>query len=200
MSVEKDFFDKQVGAIKVISAMYEYLQNNAAALDSTALLRAEYVLIISAFDSYLHNVVRKKLSNNFLAGELSGCDIKLSLESFSIINSATNINEKKQLLDLEIRKALEKDSYQSPKSVNYAMDAIGIKKIWKKSESVFNDTGEHIKDQLSLIIKRRNQIAHESDIDFLSGELRTIDSQTVDECRNFITKLVTSIDLQIDRS
>ena len=85
MSVEKDFFDKQVGAIKVISAMYEYLQNNAAALDSTALLRAEYVLIISAFDSYLHNVVRKKLSNNFLAGELSGCDIKLSLESFSII-------------------------------------------------------------------------------------------------------------------
>ena len=52
MSVEKDFFDKQVGAIKVISAMYEYLQNNAAALDSTALLRAEYVLIISAFDSY----------------------------------------------------------------------------------------------------------------------------------------------------
>lgn len=200
MSVEKDFFDKQVGAIKVISAMYEYLQNNAAALDSTALLRAEYVLIISAFDSYLHNVVRKKLSNNFLAGELSGCDIKLSLESFSIINSATNINEKKQLLDLEIRKALEKDSYQSPKSVAYAMDAIGIKKIWKKSESVFNDTGEHIKDQLSLIIKRRNQIAHESDIDFLSGELRTIDSQTVDECRNFITKLVTSIDLQIDRS
>lgn len=200
MSVEKDFFDKQVGAIKVISAMYEYLQNNAAALDSTALLRAEYVLIISAFDSYLHNVVRKKLSNNFLAGELSGCDIKLSLESFSIINSATNINEKKQLLDLEIRKALEKDSYQSPKSVDYAMDAIGIKKIWKKSESVFNDTGEHIKDQLSLIIKRRNQIAHESDIDFLSGELRTIDSQTVDECRNFITKLVTSIDLQIDRS
>lgn len=200
MSVEKDFFDKQVGAIKVISAMYEYLQNNAAALDSTALLRAEYVLIISAFDSYLHNVVRKKLSNNFLAGELSGCDIKLSLESFSIINSATNINEKKQLLDLEIRKALEKDSYQSPKSVDYAMDAIGIKKIWRKSESVFNDTGEHIKDQLSLIIKRRNQIAHESDIDFLSGELRTIDSQTVDECRNFITKLVTSIDLQIDRS
>lgn len=176
------------------------MQNNAAALDSTALLRAEYVLIISAFDSYLHNVVRKKLSNNFLAGELSGCDIKLSLESFSIINSATNINEKKQLLDLEIRKALEKDSYQSPKSVDYAMDAIGIKKIWKKSESVFNDTGEHIKDQLSLIIKRRNQIAHESDIDFLSGELRTIDSQTVDECRNFITKLVTSIDLQINRS
>lgn len=200
MSVEKDFFDKQVGAIKVISAIYKYLQNNAAALDSTALLRAEYVLIISAFDSYLHNVVRKKLSNNFLAGELSGCDIKLSLESFSIINSATNINEKKQLLDLEIRKALEKDSYQSPKSVDYAMDAIGIKKIWKKSESVFNDTGEHIKDQLSLIIKRRNQIAHESDIDFLSGELRTIDSQTVDECRNFITKLVTSIDLQINRS
>lgn len=200
MSVEKDFFDKQVGTIKVISAIYKYLQNNAAALDSTALLRAEYVLIISAFDSYLHNVVRKKLSNNFLAGELSGCDIKLSLESFSIINSATNINEKKQLLDLEIRKALEKDSYQSPKSVDYAMDAIGIKKIWKKSESVFNDTGEHIKDQLSLIIKRRNQIAHESDIDFLSGELRTIDSQTVDECRNFITKLVTSIDLQINRS
>ena len=68
MSVEKDFFDKQVGAIKVISAMYEYLQNNAAALDSTALLRAEYVLIISAFDSYLHNVVRKKLSNNFFGG------------------------------------------------------------------------------------------------------------------------------------
>ena len=198
--MKRIFFDKQVGAIKVISAMYEYLQNNAAALDSTALLRAEYVLIISAFDSYLHNVVRKKLSNNFLAGELSGCDIKLSLESFSIINSATNINEKKQLLDLEIRKALEKDSYQSPKSVDYAMDAIGIKKIWRKSESVFNDTGEHIKDQLSLIIKRRNQIAHESDIDFLSGELRTIDSQTVDECRNFITKLVTSIDLQIDRS
>lgn len=47
------------------------------------------------------------------------------------------------------------------------------------------DTAEHIRDQLALIVKRRNQIAHESDIDPSTSMLRNIDLQTVNDCRDF---------------
>lgn len=197
MSAEKNFFDEQIKSIRILSAIYAYLTSNAVALDSTSLLRAEYVLIISAFDSYLHNIVRRKLSEGFFEGDINNCTVNLSLESFYMIHTAATLEEKRQLLDLEIRKILEKDSYQSPKSVEYAMKTIGVTSIWRKTEETFGDTGEHIKNRLALIVKRRNQIAHESDIDFISDTLRPIDYQTVEDCRDFITKLVLAIDLQI---
>lgn len=103
---------------------------------------------------------------------------------------------KQQLLDVALRKCLEKDSYQSPKSVEYALNLINIKSIWRSSTTAFGDTAENIRKRLGLIVQRRNQIAHESDID-MTGVQRPITQQTVDDCREFFNQFVAVIDALI---
>ena len=66
MSNEKTLFDEQIVSLRALSSIHQYLADSAASMDASSLLRSEYVLIVSAFDSYLHNIVRRKIRENFL--------------------------------------------------------------------------------------------------------------------------------------
>ena len=65
MSTEKTLFDDQVNSLRTLSSIYEFMQQNAIHMDSDALLRAEYVLLVSSFDNYIHNIVRRKIGEDF---------------------------------------------------------------------------------------------------------------------------------------
>lgn len=60
MSNEKTFFDEQIASLRALSSIHQYLADSAASMDASSLLRSEYVLIVSTFDSYLHNIVMIK--------------------------------------------------------------------------------------------------------------------------------------------
>lgn len=197
MSNEKKFVDEQVESLASLSAIYQYLKDNASMMDADALLRSEYVLIVSTFDNYLHNIVRRKLREAFFNAQPLPSEFPLSMEVCRLIQNESVELNRMQILDVALRRSLEKDSFQSPKSVEYALSLIKIKHIWKTASSVTGKTAEQIKGQLALIVKRRNQIAHESDIDFVTGSLRSISEQDVIECRDFLKELIEIIDNQI---
>lgn len=197
MSDEKNFFDEQMTLLHSLSSIYQYLQDTANLMDATYLLRSEYVLIISAFDNYLHNIVRRKLRVAFFSAQTLPKELNLSIEICRLIRNEPSEGIQQSLLDSALRHHLEKDSFQSPKSVEYALGLIGVSHVWRHASLVIGDTPEHIRNQLALIIKRRNQIAHEADIDYSTAMLRSIDLQTVVDCRNFLENLVSSIDSQI---
>lgn len=197
MSSEKTFFDEQITYLRSLSSTYQYLNKNASFMDADTLLRAEFVLIVSAFDNYLHSVVRRKIRENFFAAQPlpQGCD--LPIEICRLIYNEPVESTRQEILDSALRKSLEKDSFQSPRSVEYALSLISVNHLWKTSSPTIGDTPSHIRDRLALIVHRRNQIAHEADINYSTGSPRSIDIQTVTDCRNFLAKLVESIDLQI---
>lgn len=196
MSSEKTLFEQQIISVRNLTSMYQYLINNAPTMDASLLLRSEYVLIVSAFDSYLHSIVRRKIRENFFASQFLPSNLNLPISDYLLIHNESDISTKKQLLDVALRKCLEKDSYQSPISVEYALNLINIRSIWKASTSTFGDTADNIRRRLALIVQRRNQIAHESDID-PTGVQRSITQQTVDDCREFFDKFVSVIDTLI---
>lgn len=196
MSSEKIFFDQQIASVHSLSSVHQFLVGNAPTMDASLLLRSEYVLIVSAFDSYLHGIVRRKLSENFFNSTPLSTALSLPIADYAAIHNETDIMIQRQLLDVALRKQLEKDSYQSPTSVEYALNLIGVKRIWSASSSAFADTAENIKKRLALIVQRRNQIAHESDME-PTGVQRSINQQTVDDCRDFFNLLVAIIDSQI---
>lgn len=197
MSNEKVFFDEQIGSLRSLSSIYQYLQDNANMMDSDALLRSEYVLIVSTFDNYLHNIVRRKIRENFFASQALPKDFELSIEVCQLIRNEPTESIQQNILDGALRQHLEKDSFQSPKSVEYALSLIQINHVWRNASTIIGDTADNVKNRLALIVKRRNQIAHESDIDPSTSMPRTIDLTTVTECRSFLEKLVNSIDCQI---
>ena len=196
MSSEKIVFEQQIMSVRNLTSIHQYLIVNATAMDASLLLRSEYVLIVSAFDSYLHSVVRRKIRENFFTSQFLPDNLNLPITDYLAIHNESDIGIKQQLLDATLRKCLQKDSYQSPLSVEYALNLINIRNIWRTSATAFGDTAENIKRRLALIIQRRNQIAHESDID-PTGIQRGITQQTVDDCRDFFDQFVSVIDALI---
>lgn len=197
MSIEKTLFDEQVSSLQMLSSVYSYMKQNAIYMDTDALLRAEYVLLVSSFDSYIHNIVRRKIRDNFFSSDHLPEDLGVSIEVVRLMREDGTESGQKLLLDSYLNKLLSKDSYQSPKSIDYALGLIGINKIWSASVSTFGDTAENVKKRMALIVQRRNQIAHEADIDSSTGLPRTILLETVKECGTFLQTLVGVIDAQI---
>lgn len=197
MSDEKDFFNNQIASLRSLSAIFQYLKDNANMMDADALLRSEYILIVSTFDNYLHNIVRRKLRESFFNATPLPNDFSLPIEICQLIRNEPTEPGQQRIIDSALKRSLEKDSFQAPKSVEYALSLIKVKHIWKTASNTIVDTPEHIRDQLALIVHRRNQIAHESDIEFSTGVLRSISMQDVIDCRNFLEKLVEIIDTQI---
>lgn len=197
MSNEKKFFDEQMTLLHSLSSIYQYLQDTANLMDTSYLLRSEYILVISAFDNYLHSIVRRKLRIAFFSAQTLPKAFNLPIEICRLIKNEPSESAQQSLLDSALRQYLEKDSFQSPKSVEYALGLIGVSHVWRHASSVIGDTPEHIRNQLALIIQRRNQIAHEADVDYSTAMLRSINLQTVVDCRTFLESLVSSIDSQI---
>lgn len=193
MSNEKNFFEQQIASLRNLTSIHQYLETNASTMDASSILRAEYVLIVSAFDNYLHSIVRRKIRENFFSSHYLPNNLSLPITDYLSVHNESNVGLQEQLLDVSIKRCLEKDSYQSPISVEYALNLLNIKKIWSSCSSVFGDTADNVKNRLALIIQRRNQIAHESDIDS-TGMQRSINSQAISDCREFFLKFVSVID------
>ena len=195
-------FNKNLVQVKQYCALYDLIVSNLPTLASQAesLLRAEWVMVVSNFDTYIHDIVRIALIQIFRGTRASNnvADAyTLSFNTLKRIDSLTNTSDKEEALEIEIRKINEKDSYQSPKNIEYAMSLIGISGIWTKISPLLGMSPQDIKIKLGLIVNRRNKIAHESDYDYLSSAQIAITKDDVDEVVLFIERLVNAIHLQL---
>ena len=102
------------------------------------------------------------------------------------------------MFETALRKRLAEDSFQSPKSVEYVMGLIQVRNFWKRVSSQMDAVPDDVRKRLALIVHRRNCIAHESDIDPSTQDLRQITVEDVESCRDFLAKLVECVDSLIE--
>jgi hypothetical protein len=184
-------------SIKELGSLYDLIVEKFPLLQMQAeeILRAQFVLIVSALDTYIHDVVRIGMleiyQNNRTSSKTDNFPIEFSI--LRQIEQTTNQQNKLALLEKSIQNKNSKESYQSPKSIEYALGLVNINNVWTKVSTAINLPAEDIKNQLALIIDRRNKIAHESDRNFLTGGKYPIDKILVDNTINFIDSLCTSI-------
>lgn len=181
--------------VRDLAKIYDLLESNFPLLKNEAdeILRAEIVLAVSAFDSFIHDVVRIGMTSSFLGRRLpvssSFNQFSISLQSLQNIELAPNHIDKAALFDNEVRKINSKDSFQSPKSIEYALSLINVDKIWTKASNSMGVPAQDIKNQLALIVDRRNKIAHEADYDFVNGNKYPIDKSLANDVTSFIERL-----------
>ncbi len=198
MSIEKNNFDKCIDSCKEMDAIYLFLsEKKVLSLNIDSILRAEYVLIISAFDFYIHQIVCKKMVDMFQNGSIASDERLISMREMQLIFQTTNTSTQHDLLLASLRKKFSKDSFQSSRSIEYALGLIGIHNIWTNLSPRMGDTPNNIKNRLDVIVLRRNQIAHEADFDFSMTSLRPITITDINECRAFIENMVSIIDSMI---
>lgn len=190
-------FHKNIDSINIIDGIYTYFESQVKAVDLSEIIRAQYVLLVSAFDYYIHDLVRDGMLSVFDGVKSPNNDynkFSISLKTLNLLLANNDQNIRRQLLDNEIRNVTSKCSYQAPSNVERALALIDVKSIWKFVAKELNMSRDDIVKELGLIVNRRNKIAHEADIDPITNEKTPIDRNTLIDVKNFITKIVTEID------
>jgi hypothetical protein len=185
-------------SIKELGLLYDLILTNFPLLNTQAeeILRAQFVLIVSALDTYIHDVVRVGMLKIYQDSRNSCSktdDFPIEFSILRQIEQTMDKEDKLALLEKSIQNKNSKESYQSPKSIEYALGLVNIDKVWTRISTTINRPAEDIRNQLALIINRRNKIAHESDREFTTGEKCSIDKSLVDNTINFIDSLCSSI-------
>jgi hypothetical protein len=109
----------------------------------------------------------------------------------SIVNRLNNTS----WLEDEIRERLSYQSFQQADKIAEAIRYISDKKLWDEVATKMSKPTKDIKQQLNLIVDRRNKIAHEADIDptFNIGSRWNIDEIVVGDAVDFIEQIVENI-------
>jgi RiboL-PSP-HEPN len=140
--------------------------------------------------SWIEGDIQQTYGANFLqqSDTISGL---IPVISNSILNRLNNTS----WLEDEIRERLSYQSFQHPDKIADAIRLISDKKMWDEVANKMSKSAKEIKQQLSLIVDRRNKIAHEADIDptLNIGNRWYIDELMVGDAVNFIEEVIESI-------
>ena len=192
-----DLFRISIARVRDLIAVHNSLKAQASSvLDLSDMLRAALVLAVSALDYYIHEVVRIGMLEIHCGQRLeppafSGFQISLG-NARAGINAGQNIDS---WLEDEIRQRHSYKSFQQQKAIADAVRLICDKKLWEEVSMNMGSPAKDIKQQLSLIVDRRNKIAHEADIDptLSLGNRWPIDELLVNEAVDFLEQVVESI-------
>ncbi len=164
-----------------------------AAVDASDLLRAQVVLAVSALDFYVHEITvrgmvevfegRKRQTEAFLKYRVSVGSVALGMSTQSSSWFESEVRERHSYL-----------SFQQPDKVADAIRLFSDAILWREVALLMATSERNVKDQLKLIIDRRNKIAHEADLDPSYPHTRwPIKSSDVEQSVHFPRSLCESI-------
>ncbi len=199
-------FNSNIASVQGLALLYDTVLHLTPTLQDKMddMLRAEIVLAVSAFDCYIHDLIRFGMLEKFgNATSLPNAyqNFNISLNAVHDILNTYDYSEKMMRLDSEIRRINGYKSFQESKNVTQGLSVLGITDLWllvaknqypTETAKEWNTKKEAIKTRLDNIVKRRNQIAHEADLNTL-GDKNPVDRIDTTDDINFIISLCESI-------
>ena len=171
-----------------------------SALDLSDILRAALVMSVSSLDYFVHEVVRIGMLESFRGERVrtpSFLRFQISLQS--VVESPSG-SELEAWLETQIRERHGYQSFQLPDRIADAIRLVSGVDLWNELSERLGMQRRDLTDTLTLIVQRRNKIAHEADImpdyagQLVYSDLRSpIDEETVDHAVDFIEQVVDGI-------
>ena len=196
--------------VRNLGGLYTALDNTTTSvMDLTDLLRAQIVMIVSALDLYIHEITRigmlaiyngeRSQTAAFLRFQVT---LGSAMQGMSGTDKEDDDGGKEWLddkwLDVEIRERHGHQSFQDPNNIADAIRLFSACELWPSVAKQLNLDVKDVKDQLSAIVKRRNQIVHEADlVPTYPGTITrwSISLADVTSTLDFIEKVCEAIDI-----
>lgn len=162
------------------------------ALESSDILRAQIVLIVSALDYYVHEVTLLGMIEVY-EGKRSAPDAFAKFKvTIGAVPSAPGAHS--GWFANEVRERHSFLSFQQPDKIADAIRMFSGAKLWNAVSGKLGVDELSVKTQLKLIVDRRNKIAHEADIDpSYPGARWPITEQDVNSSIDFIEQVVEAL-------
>lgn len=191
----------------LLSGLHAYLAANAAAvMQPEELLRAEWVARVAALDLYIHELVAQRLLEIFEGTRpptTNYAALRISNGTLDRIRTSTTPGDAARAFDLDIRTQLSTVTYQDPEKIADGIRLFSTAELWNSvalqlgaSQASKTSYAKSLKTQLSLIVKRRNKIAHEGDLEPVAPRVPAAMIQAdVLVVSQFIERIVRAIDV-----
>ena len=167
-----------------------------SAIDTSDILRAQYVLAVSALDHYVHETTRLGMLEAFDGDRVAPPAYLRFRISLDCLGTGKVVSRSD--VDTEIRTQHGFVSFQHPDSVADAIRLVSDIKLWETVATKMSSNSTAIRERLRLIVDRRNKIAHEADLDPTYPKARwPISASDVDQVVNFLIELVEAIHLSV---
>ncbi len=158
-----------------LSTLHAYLEKNiSGVLQPDELLRAEWVARVSALDLYVHELVAQGMLATFEGRRLATpayLRFQISTETLNRIRAAATPSEASAAFDLYVRTYLSRITYQAPDDIADGVRLCSTIELWNDvalklgaTPATKADEAKSLKTELSLVVRRRNTIAHEGDL------------------------------------
>jgi hypothetical protein len=168
-------FEAVWGRCAQLATLHAYLEKNTSSImQPDELLRAEWVARVSALDLYTHELVSQAMISIFEGRRpVSPAYLRfqVSTETLNRIRAATTTSEASAAFDLYVRSCLSRITYQTPDDIGDGVRLCSEIELWNEvalklgaTQATKADEAKSLKKQLSLIVRRRNIIAHEGDL------------------------------------
>ncbi|MBP7516742.1 MAG: hypothetical protein KA768_02835 [Desulfobulbus sp.] len=183
-------FESSISQVNELLAVHSYLQSAPVVRVADNVLRAALSMMVSTIDTSVHEIVV-----NSIIFELKEGKSAFSLDKVKVgimVFKEPDDDERIRLIESDIRRQLAKESFQSSRQIESSLAQIGITKIWTKLSVLTGMTPEDIKIRLDLLVRRRNQIVHEGDLDHLHS-LRDIERDVVDDSLKFTRLMINGM-------
>ncbi|MFJ2307709.1 HEPN domain-containing protein [Streptomyces sp. NPDC087787] len=162
------------------------------ALQVDDLLRGALVQAVSALDRYVHEEVRVRVLQHFI----DNCTPSAMLRFQVPLSAVLRYRDEGGVawLDEVVRSRHSFLSFQSPDKIADAIRLVSDGELWSEVAQSVGRPAKDLKQELKLIVARRNSIAHESDISPVPPYDRNeIKSEDVAETLDFVEKLVSAL-------
>ena len=171
--------------------------------DVSELYRSELILIVSAFDTYFHDILADIQTKRILKGKTwkkyMRCRYGFSPQVVRSLKSEANKDIRKQRIRKALLNCLHRYTFQKSKAISNGFAHCKIYDIWRLVSLGWEDSSEaDIINKLDAIIKERNLIAHQAHIDSETNEKRLISGEDVDKAKEFLTEIVLRVDAIVE--
>lgn len=207
-----DQFNVTIVAADNLVAMYRELRQkrhlgargrlDAANADLLWLPRSAVVVSVSALDAYVHHVVEERVPHILRGGApypealCERLSTVLTIRNAATFRDALPMLSANDTLDQLVARLKDQNlsflAFQAPEKIEEAYRLIGHDQIFADAAGIWpgpNTEPNDLKRRLSAYVRRRNQIAHEGDLE-ANGQPRSVQPEYAANCRGFITSLV----------
>ncbi|SCB46523.1 HEPN domain-containing protein [Rhizobium multihospitium] len=200
MQTALDQFYANITRVKALVGLHNSLKKQTtAALDVSDLLRACHVMCVSAVDHYIHEVARIGMMETFDGLRAPTPAFNRFRLGMSCIVFATSPTVSRSNIESDIREQHSYLSFQQPDKIADAIRLVTESKLWEQVAALVSSDAKSVKDRITLIVDRRNKIAHEADLDPTYPNSRwPIDTTDLEATISFVEDIILAIHLIVE--